>query len=179
MAEFFTWIMNFLREFKLLTIIMPWERAARVRLGSRVALWEPGWHIKIPFIDEIVLLNTRLRVADAGSQTLTTRDGKVLTIRVAIGFRIEDPLKALLKMQSPEASCGAIAASTAAEVVSQADSSALRIADIETHIAEALQRETTYEFDFIRVRDFAYCRTYRLLNDNGYNVGVHLDERKV
>src|SRR5262245_3187118 len=119
MGEFFTWIANFFRQFKLLTIILPWERAARVRLGNRVIVWEPGWHIRLPFLDHVEPLNTRLRIADAGMQTLTTLDDKTLTVGVVIGFRIADPLAALLKMQHPESSCSAIASSSIAAVVGE------------------------------------------------------------
>jgi regulator of protease activity HflC (stomatin/prohibitin superfamily) len=180
MAEFFTWIMNFVREFKLLTIIMPWERAARIRLGSRVAVWEPGWHIRLPFIDEVIPLNTRLRIADTGSQTLTTPDGHTLTVGISVGFRIQDPLAAMLKMQHPENACSAIAASVVAALVSITPRGSLLVGTIEEHVRAELVKETTYEFDFIRVRDFAYARAFRLLNENCYrSASVTIEERKL
>lgn len=178
MTELITRILNFLGQFKLLVIILPWERAARVRLGSRVVVWEPGWHIKLPFIDEIVPVNTRLRVADTGSQTLTTLDGRVLTIGLAIGFRIPDPLAALMKMQHPESSCSAIAGSVVADLVWREAN--LSPSTVEAHVLEALRRETPYEIDFVRVRDFAYARALRLLHENYYRSAmVQIEERKL
>jgi len=180
MTELLTRIMNFFGQFKLLVMVLPWERAARIRLGSRVALWEPGWHIKLPFIDEIVPMNTRLRVADTGSQTLTTSDGATLTIGLQVGFRIANPLDALLRMQHPETSCSAIAASVAASIVSTTTRALLSVSALEVHVLEALQRDTPYVFEFVRVRDFAYARTYRLLNENAYRSGgVQIEERKL
>lgn len=179
MAEFFQWLMNFFREFKLLAIVLPWERAARIRFGNRVVVWEPGCHFRLPFFDHVQPLNTRLRIADAGSQTLTTLDGHALTVGVNIGFRIDDPLAALLKMQHPENSCAAIAASCVAAVVSATKREALTPRAIEEHVAEALSRETTYAIDFVRIRNYVFARTYRLLNDPGYNQGVMIEERKL
>lgn len=179
MGELFTWILNFLREFKLLAIVLPWERAARVRLGNRVVVWEPGWHLRLPFIDHIEPLNTRLRIADANSQTLTTVDGHTLTIGMNVGFRIADPLAALLKMQHPEALCSALAGSLTSGFVSATTRADVTVAAIEAHVLEGMLRETTYELDFVRVRNFCFARTYRFLLDNGYSNGVSIEERRI
>ena len=180
MGEVITWIVNFFREFRFFAVVLPWERAVRVRFGSRVKLWGPGWHFRLPFADEIILLNTRLRIADTGSQTLTTRDGHTITVGTNIGFRISDPLKALLTMQQPENSCAAIAGSCLAALVSETDRSALNVALIEAHVLDALKRETAYDFDFVRVRDFAYARTIRLLQESCYrSAAAHIEERKI
>lgn len=181
MTELLARIMNFFGQFKLFVTIMPWERAARIRLGSRVVIWEPGWHVKLPFVDEIVPMNTRLRIADTGSQTLTTADGATLTVGLSIGFNIDDPLKAMLKMQHPESSCAAIAGSCAASIISTTKRESLSVALIEEHVLTELRRDTPYAFEFVRVRDFAYARTYRLLNENAYRGGasVAIEERKL
>jgi len=179
MTELITRIMNFFAQFKLLVMILPWERAARIRLGSRMVLWDPGWHVRLPFIDEVVLLNTRLRVADALAQTLTTSDGHALTVGLTVGFRITDPLAALMKMHHPESSISALAASAVASVVSEAPKASLSVRKVEEHVAEYLRRETPYELDFVRVKNFAFVRTYRILNDPGYSTSVSIDERKL
>lgn len=180
MSELFARLTSFLAQFKLLVIILPWERAVRIRLGSRVTIWEPGWHIKMPLLDEILPLNTRLRISDTPGQTLTTSDGATLTVGLSIGFRINDPLAALLKMQQPETSCSAIAASAVSALVSTQSRASLTVSDLERHVKATLELETTYEFEFVRVRDFAYTRTFRLLNSNDYHsAGLHIEERKV
>ena len=180
MTELLTRVMNFFGQFKLLVTILPWERAARVRLGSRGVVWEPGWHIKWPFIDEVCPINSRLRIADTGSQTLTTLDGATLTVDLRIGFYIADPLTALLRMQQPELSCAAIAGSVAAGAVSTTTRRDLSVSSLEEHVLTALRRDTPYTFDFVRVRDFAYARTYRLLNQNGYaGSAAHIEDRKL
>lgn len=179
MNQLFEWLMNFFRQFKLLAIVLPWERAARIRLGNRVKVWEPGLHLRLPFIDHVEPLNTRLRIADVGAQTLTTADGHTLTIGLVVGFKISDPLAALLKMHHPESSCSAIASSAVAGIVGKTQRMFLSAEAVEQHVLESVARETTYEIEFVRVRNFAYARTYRLLNDNGYSCGVSIEERKL
>lgn len=179
MTEFFNWLMGFFREFKVLAIVLPWERAIRVRLGNRVTIWEPGWHLRLPFIDEIQVLNTRLRIACGGTQTLTTKDGHALTVSVTIGFSITDPAKAMLRMHHPEGVSSSLATSVVAELVAGTDRADLRPAHIEVHVLERLRSEAGYEFEFVRVTDFAYARTYRLLNENSYRTQFTIEERKL
>lgn len=179
MSAFFDWLMSFFREFKILAIVLPWERAIRVRLGNRVTIWEPGWHIRLPFIDELQVLNTRLRIASAGSQTLTTIDGHALTVGVTIGFSIRDPALAMLRMHHPEACCSCLATSVVAELVAGATRDGLRPAAIEAHVLSKLQLEPGYDFEFVRVTDFAYARTYRILNENTYRQTFNIEDRKL
>lgn len=179
MTEFFNWLMGFFRQFKLLAIVLPWERAIRIRLGNRVAIWEPGLHFRLPFLDEVQLLNTRLRIACAGTQTLTTADGHPLTVSVTIGFSIREPALAMLRMHHPESSSAALATSVVAEIVASTERSQLRPSDIEAHVLGKLRSEAGYEFEFVRVTDFAYAKPYRLLNENSYRNVFAIEERKL
>lgn len=179
MTEFFSWLQSFFREFKVLAIVFPWERAIRVRLGNRVLMWEPGWHIRLPFLDEVQILNTRLRIACAGTQTLTTRDGFALTVSVTIGFCIRDPALAMLRMHHPEACSSALATSVVAELVAGTDRIELHPSNIEAHVLGKLREEAGYEFEFVRVTDFVFARTYRLLNETSYRAAFTIEERKL
>lgn len=178
MTELITRILNFFGQFKLLLMILPWERAVRVRLGSRVRVWDPGWHIRLPFIDEVFLFNTRLRVADTGAQTLTTLDGHTLTVQIVVGFRIDDPLAAMLKMHNPEGTLAALVGSALAGIVSTSARADLSVTVIETR-ALAGVADSPYAIDFVKVRTFACVRTYRLLNDPGWASSVTIEERKL
>lgn len=178
MSGFFQWLMDCIRQFKFFAVVLPWERAIRVRLGNRVQMWEPGWHVRLPFIDSVSLLNTRLRISGAGPQTISTKDGKILTLSMAIGFSIVDPLAAMLRMQNPEVSVAAIASSVASEVVSRTTLAELTPSAIEEHVLEALAKEPGYSFEFVRVSDYAFARTFRLLSENPYRQS-HIDERQL
>jgi regulator of protease activity HflC (stomatin/prohibitin superfamily) len=180
MTEFFQWIANFFREFKILAIVLPWERALRVRLGKDIVIWESGWHIRLPFIDEINICNTRLRITSAGSQTLTTSDGHTLTINICIGFRIEDPLRAMLKLHHPENSAACLASSVLSEIIATHTRDELKPSIIEKLVMDSLYTEGSYIYEWVRVTDFVYTRAYRLLNDNSYRNGfVTIEERKI
>jgi SPFH domain / Band 7 family len=73
-------------------IVEPWEQAVRVRFGKHVLLFEGGAHFRIPFFDTVYVQNTRRRLMPIGSQTLTTKDRKLVTIHSTLGFTINDVL---------------------------------------------------------------------------------------
>jgi regulator of protease activity HflC (stomatin/prohibitin superfamily) len=173
---FFQWLVDFIKQFRFFVTVLPWERAVRVRLGNRVQLWEPGWHFRLPFADEVVLQSTKLRISGAGPQTISTKDGKILTLSMSIGFCIADPLAAMLRMHHPEIACASIASSIAAGVVARTTHAELKPADIEAEVLRELAKESGYAVEFVKVTDFAFARAFRLLSENPYRQ-QHVDER--
>lgn len=176
MSGFFQWLVDFIKQFRFLVCVMPWERAVHVRLGSHTTVWEPGWHIRIPFVDEVHLQSTKLRISGAGPQTISTKDGKILTLSMSIGFSIDDPLAAMLRWVHPEVGCACLASSVAAGVVTRSLQAELTPADIEAEVYANLMKEPGYAVEFVRVSDFAYARTIRLVQENPYR-GSYVEER--
>ena len=87
-------LLDFFRQ--LLTwwlIVEPWEQAIRVRFGKHVRLFGAGVYLRIPFFDIVYKQNVRRRVSSIPVQTLTTRDGKTITLHGSIGYKIVDVLK--------------------------------------------------------------------------------------
>jgi regulator of protease activity HflC (stomatin/prohibitin superfamily) len=70
--------------------VAPWEQAIRVRMGKRVAVLGAGVYLRIPFVDTIYKQSIRRRINAIKAQTLTTKDGRVVTCSGAVGYRIGD-----------------------------------------------------------------------------------------
>jgi len=178
LTEFFTWLVNLIKELQCWSVVQPWERAVRVRIGKHAVLWEPGIYFRVPLIDSVKIVNNRMRVYPFPCQTVTTRDGQTLTVAGVVGFRVADPLAAMLKIAQPEMSCAAFAQSAIAEYIASRDLANVRIEGIE---AAALARLTAVTsgivFDFVRIVDFAAVKTIRLLQESwrpATNVEVHI-----
>ena len=71
-------------------VVLPWEQAVRVRAGNRVRLYEAGLHFRVPFIDYVWIQNTRRRASGVDAQTLSTRDGKTVTVAGSLAYRVDD-----------------------------------------------------------------------------------------
>jgi regulator of protease activity HflC (stomatin/prohibitin superfamily) len=167
--QLFTWLADLFKGAKPWVIVLAWERGVRVRFGNRTTVLEPGLHWRIPFFDEIRTLNNRLRVAAFPCVTVSTRDGRAVTISGNVAFRITDPKAALLAMSEPGMMLAAVAQSVCARLISAADS----VQQLEAPALEASAVADLREFaagkgievEFFRLVDFVVVRALRLLQE--------------
>lgn len=178
MNQLFEWLARFAADLKFFVVVQPWERAVRVRFGKRLTVLSPGWNLRIPIVDQCHIMNSKLRVADTGALTLTTMGGKVLTVSMTIGFCIDDPVAALLQFQHPENSFAAVASSELASAVSSMDEPKVHV--LEQTVSAALIGIAPYKISFVRIRDFAYVKAFRILQEQSYRgAGLQLEDRRV
>jgi len=70
------------------------EYAIIIQLGKPVrVVFEPGLHIKIPFIEQITYFDNRLLEYDAAPAEILTKDKKNLVVDNYSKWKIKDPLK--------------------------------------------------------------------------------------
>jgi regulator of protease activity HflC (stomatin/prohibitin superfamily) len=147
-------------------IVLAWERGVLVRLGRNARILEPGFHWRIPYLDEVRTLNNRFRIACFPCATISTRDGKVMTCAGNVGFRIADPRAALLALSQPDDILAAMAQSAIAELVAERTAQDLTAAYIEARALASLRdfgAARGLEVEFVRLVDFAAVRAIRLL----------------
>jgi len=101
MSYVLDWFTRIGTSFKFWIVVPPWDVAIRVRLGKKAKSLNPGIHFIIPLIDELLLVNTRLRIATA-PPTSISNGFKMKLVRATVGFRITDPLKAINKFAQPD-----------------------------------------------------------------------------
>jgi regulator of protease activity HflC (stomatin/prohibitin superfamily) len=154
------------------TIIQPWEEALRVRLGSRVRKLPPGIHFKIPYADAIYRQSVRLRYCMMGVQTVTTLDGKTITLMATIGYTISSVEKLYGTLHHAEETIRQLSMSEVARFIQERPLLTCRPADIEKAVSSSIDL-TKYGLltDGIRITDFAVVRTYRLITDLRYGTG--------
>jgi regulator of protease activity HflC (stomatin/prohibitin superfamily) len=158
-------ILGFFRTFQFWIIIAPWEQALRVRLGKTAAVLRPGPHFRMPFIDRIFVKPVRLRTISASGQTMATRDGKVLTISVAISYAIADIRQLYMTVCDPEGTMLHQIEALIAETIAATDSKEISPAVIERAVNSKLPG-SQWGLDQVKlmVTTFAFVKTFRLLN---------------
>lgn len=102
MNQLFEALSHFFSSWKFWVIVAPWEVAVRIRLGRVAASLAPGPHWRIPFLDEITIINTRLRVSSAPPVTVAGTNGRVRVVTATVGYRIADPNRAMLRYTHPD-----------------------------------------------------------------------------
>ena len=98
--QFAEWIARIVAAWKFWIVVPPWEVGLRVRLGSNAVRLDPGPHWRIPFVDVVLLVNTRTRVTTIPPVTLRQPEG-VKCMTAVVGFRIHNPLVAVQTYEHP------------------------------------------------------------------------------
>lgn len=146
-------------------VIAPWDIGVRVRLGKVASELKPGLHFRIPMLDEIVLVNTRLRIEP--TPTVTVRGSRPNTARVVtaqVGYLISAPMTAMLRYTTPGAALLSMAQAKVAEGATPE----------ETRLAlEAEFRPNGVQVVYVYYTEDVEVRTYRLLTSAGGGVYSH------
>lgn len=152
--------------------ISPWEQGVRVRAGKHVKLLEAGLHLRIPVLDRFYVQSVRLRYICVPTQTVTTKDGKALTISGGLAYSIEDILKLYQTIHDPvdtiEMMCCGIIAST----IEGKEAAEVSPKDVEKAVNEELNlEEYGLTNTLFKVTDWALVRTYRLIQGEPKSYG--------
>jgi len=146
---------KFLSSWKPWVVVAPWERGVRVRLGKVAVQLDPGFHLRIPVLDRVLLVNTRLRVTTTAQVTIAGSSPAKVRVRMAnIGFLIVSPLDAIAHYNNPQSAVTAYA---------QAEMSAGLAADEVMVAIKAKLSGSGIEIEFLRYQDDVEIRAYRLL----------------
>ena len=169
-------IQRFFSEFKFWYVIEPWQQCLRVRLGKHVQRKGPGLHLRIPYLDSIHAESSRYRTALCASQTLTTKDGKVLVCSVATGHSLGDIYKFYTTLANADDTINQTVSSFVADYVSRTDSTELEVNKLSDDLTSMLHEEfEKYGLKdvTVRIQDFAYIKAFRLIQDQRYQNGHH------
>lgn len=151
-------------------IIQPWESGLRVRKGKTVKKLNPGIHFKIPYLDSIYVQENRLRIVEMSMQTLTTKDGKTITIEGAIGYKISDLNRLYETLYQPELAIMGLTKSFIATTISSTPFDNIKIIDIEVLVLGELQKcDYGLEFEYFKILNFCHVKTFRLLQDQSWS----------
>lgn len=156
-------------------VVQPWEQALRVRLGRHVVRLGPGIHFKVPFADAVYRQSVRMRWCDLPVQTITTADGRAVTLAINLGYQVEDIERLYQTLHHAEGTLRNMAMSAVAEAVHRMAAEACTPASVEKEATAALDL-APYGIGatVVRITDFAFVRTYRLIQDQKW--GTHGDE---
>jgi regulator of protease activity HflC (stomatin/prohibitin superfamily) len=145
---------KFFSSWKPWVVVAPWERGVRVRLGKTASQLEPGIHVRIPVLDRVLLVNTRLRVTTSAPVTTRGEGNRVRVTQAIIGFSITNPLRALERYNRPESALAGLV---------QAEMSRGTHAEQCQDAVSEQTRESGVAIEFIRYTDNVEVRAYRLL----------------
>lgn len=153
--------------FKWWVVVAPWEQALRVRLGKVAAVLGPGVHFRVPFLDRVYRKSIRLRAVSRTGQTVTTKDGKCVTLGWVVEFAVADIRQLYERVAMPEDQIIAHAARVIATKVYKTSASEFNpttVGDIATRELSGMKWGLASVV--VSITEVAFARTYRLLNND-------------
>ena len=125
-------------------ILNEYERGVIFRLGRVIQAKGPGLIILIPVVDRMIKVSMRIVAMDVDPQDVITRDNVSVKVNAVIYFRVIDPVKAIVEVESYNYAMSQLAQTTLRSVCGQADLDELLSAreKINSHLQEILDTHT-------------------------------------
>lgn len=174
-------LVQFIKEiFSWWFIVTPWEQAVFVRAGKQTKVLKAGFYFKIPFVDQVYLQPIRLRTIDMPMQTISTNDGKTITVKSVLTYSITDIFKLYNTISHPETTLSGIVMSQISNYIRSTDYVAMNTEQMEIDIVKRLSGNDYGLGDLsVRITSWAEVKTFRLIQDQSFMYADGLDMNKL
>ncbi len=102
-------------------VLKEYERGVLFRLGRLVGTRGPGIFIIIPFVDSLAKVDLRIMTIDVPKQEIITRDNVSVKVDAVIYFRVDDPVRAVVRVSNYMYAVSLLAQTVLRDVVGQAE----------------------------------------------------------
>jgi regulator of protease activity HflC (stomatin/prohibitin superfamily) len=152
------WLISDILVASAIHVAAQWEKGVVFRLGRFSSVKGPGLFFIIPLIDQVKLVDTRIRAMDIPAQQVITRDNVPVKINGVIFFRVEQVQDAIIKIQDYRYAISQYAQTSLRDVVGQMSLDQLlgEREEISKAIETAVERDTSgwgLEVTGIRIQD--------------------------
>jgi regulator of protease activity HflC (stomatin/prohibitin superfamily) len=107
--------------YSAIKILNEYERGVIFRLGRVIQAKGPGLIILIPIVDRLVKVSMRIVAMDVDPQDVISRDNVSVKVNAVIYFRVIDPIKAIVEVESYNYAMAQLAQTTLRSVCGQAE----------------------------------------------------------
>jgi regulator of protease activity HflC (stomatin/prohibitin superfamily) len=106
-------------------ILREYERGVIFQLGRMWKVKGPGLILVVPFIQQMVRVDLRIRVFTVPPQDVISRDNVSVRVSAVLYFRVMDPEKAIVRVENFEEATNQLAQTTLRSVLGQHDLDAM------------------------------------------------------
>lgn len=86
--------------FSSIKVLREWEQGVILRFGRLVGAKKAGIRIVLPFIDQLIRVDQRTITTDIPPQDVITKDNVSIAVNAVLLFRVTDPVKAVVNVES-------------------------------------------------------------------------------
>ena len=94
------WLVGAIVAASSIKLAAQWEQAVVFRLGKYYGIRGPGLFLIIPLVDQVRMVDIRIRATDIPAQQVITKDNVPVTINGVFFFKVDNVADAIIKVQS-------------------------------------------------------------------------------
>lgn len=162
-------LVQFIELFKFWAVIDPYEEALVLRLGKLHRHLLCGWHWVIPMgIDRVIDEHIVPAVHVLENESVTTRDGKTISFRAVVTYRVRDIKKLLLEVEDGNHAVVDACAGEVARVLRESTWEEINHPEIlDTVTAAARKRGFKFGVEIMSIQfaGLVSCRAIRLIGN--------------
>jgi regulator of protease activity HflC (stomatin/prohibitin superfamily) len=103
-------------------LVQQYQRGVVLRFGRLLpATREPGLRVIVPFADRMTKVSMRTVVLDIPAQSAITRDNVSIGVDAVVYFRVDDPVKAIIKVENYLQATSQVARTSLRSVIGRAE----------------------------------------------------------
>lgn len=96
--ELIQWVKECWNEINPFFIVKEYQEALLLRFGKFKKLCKPGFHMKLPFVEEYIYQYIVQTTQSLSAQSLITKDGKNIVVRAMVKYKVVDSRVYLLEV---------------------------------------------------------------------------------
>jgi regulator of protease activity HflC (stomatin/prohibitin superfamily) len=167
-SDILNWLTEVWEEYlKFWYVVRDYEGCVVLRLGTFHKQPLPGFHWKLPGIDEVLTCQIATETITVASQSLTTADGQNIVLGAVVKCNISDPVTYLLKVKDVSSAISDITQGKIKSIVMTKTWEECR-GDLDGEISKAVKGEASkwgVKVQFVTITDLALIKTIRLIQN--------------
>lgn len=153
-------------------IIRDYEEAVLLRFGRFSAVIKPGFHLKIPFFDEVIDQHVVTTTLSLDAQSLYTKDKLNIVVKGVVKYKIADVKIFLLEVFDAQDALSDMSQSIIKNVIMSMTLDECIDPEIDNTLTKKVRveaRKWGVEIQQVTLTDLAPMKSIRLINDNFSN----------
>ncbi len=153
-------------------IIPDYEEAVLLRAGRFKKVLKPGFHVKLPVIDEVVSQHVVITTLSLSAQSLYTKDKQNVVVKAVVKYKISDVKVFLLEVFDAQDALADMTQSIIKNIIISLPLEACIDPEIDNTLTKKVRVEAKkwgVDIQQVTLTDIAPIRSFRLINDTVIN----------
>ena len=153
-------------------IIPDYEEAVLLRAGKFKKVLKPGFHVKLPIIDDVVQQHVVVTTLSLSAQSLYTKDKQNVVVKGVIKYKISDVKVFLLEVFDAQDALADMTQSIIKNIIISLPLDACIDPEIDNTLTKKVRVEAKkwgVDIQQVTLTDIAPIRSFRIINDSIVN----------